>query len=45
VLDLCDGVRTLSDVEAELQQRHPELFPNRTDAAVFVAEVVSRYSC
>ena len=44
VLDLCDGVRTLSDVESELLDRHRELFPNRADAAAFVAEVVTRYS-
>ena len=44
VLDLCDGVRTLSDVESELQERHHEIFPNRADAAAFVAEVVTRYS-
>ena len=44
VLDLCDGARTLSDVESELLDRHGELFPNRADAAAFVAEVVTRYS-
>ena len=44
VLDLCDGVRALSDVESELQRRHAEFFPNRADAAAFVAEVVTRYS-
>lgn len=44
VLDLCDGVRALADVESELQARHRELFPNRADAAAFVAEVVTRYS-
>jgi len=44
VLSLCDGVRTLSDIEAEVQGRHPELFASRGDAAAFVAEVVTRYS-
>ena len=44
VLDLCDGVRTLSDVESELLDRHREFFAGRADAAAFVAEVVTRYS-
>ena len=45
VLDLCDGVRTLSEIESELLERHRELFADGADAAVFVAEVVTRYSC
>lgn len=44
VLDLCDGVRTLSDVESELLDRHREFFADRAEAAAFVAEVVTRYS-
>jgi protein arginine N-methyltransferase 1 len=44
VLDLCDGVRPLSAIESELLARHPELFADRSDAAAFVAEVVTRYS-
>jgi protein arginine N-methyltransferase 1 len=44
VLDLCDGARTLDEVERELFARHPELFPSPQDAAVFVAEVVTRYT-
>ena len=44
VLDLCDGVRTLSEIESELLERHRELFADGADAAVFVAEVVTRYS-
>lgn len=44
VVELIDGKRCLGDVEREVQARHPELFPARKDAAVFVAEVVSRYT-
>lgn len=43
VLDLCDGERTLRDVEGEVYARHTDLFASRNDAAVFVAEVVTRY--
>jgi hypothetical protein len=44
VLDLCDGARNLADIEAEVLRRHPDLFPSLSDAAAFVAEVVSRYA-
>jgi SAM-dependent methyltransferase len=44
VLELCDGHRTLAEIERELLRRHPELFPSLKEAAVFVAEVVTRYS-
>jgi protein arginine N-methyltransferase 1 len=44
VLDLCDGVRTLSDIESALLDRHRDLFADRAEAALFVAEVVTRYS-
>jgi SAM-dependent methyltransferase len=44
VLELCDGHRTLLAVEAGTAARHPELFPLASDAATFVAEVVTRYS-
>jgi protein arginine N-methyltransferase 1 len=44
VLELCDGHRALRDVEAATAARHPDLFPRVSDAAVFVAEVVTRYS-
>jgi protein arginine N-methyltransferase 1 len=43
VLELCDGQRPLRDVEAATAARHPALFPNVSDAAIFVAEVVTRY--
>ncbi|MEP6958267.1 MAG: 50S ribosomal protein L11 methyltransferase [Nitrospirota bacterium] len=44
VLTLCDGRRPLSQIEQELLRRHPDLFPSLSDAATFVAEVVTRYS-
>lgn len=45
VLELCDGRRPLVDIEREVFATHPELFESEADASVFVAEVVSRYSC
>lgn len=44
VVNLCDGVRTLAEIEDEVLRVHPDLFRNREQAAVFVAEVVTRYS-
>jgi len=44
VVDLCDGVRTLADIEREVFRRHPDLFGNEREAAEFVAEVVTRYA-
>lgn len=44
VLQLCDGTRTLRDVEDEVFARHRDLFETRGDAAAFVAEVVSGYT-
>jgi protein arginine N-methyltransferase 1 len=44
VLTLCDGNRPLAQIEQELLSRHPDLFPSRSNAAMFVAEVVTRYS-
>lgn len=43
VLALCDGVRSLADIEREVRDRHAELFATVADAQVFVAEVVTRY--
>lgn len=43
-LQLCDGQRTLREVEDLVYARHPDLFASRGDAAAFVAEVVSGYS-
>src|SRR5206468_2971544 len=39
VLSLCDGRRTLAEIEEEVYRRHPRLFPSRSQAAAFVAEV------
>jgi protein arginine N-methyltransferase 1 len=44
VLDLCDGARPLSAIESELLDRHRDLFADGAEAAVFVAEVLTRYS-
>ncbi|HET8577417.1 MAG TPA: hypothetical protein VFO18_09980, partial [Methylomirabilota bacterium] len=44
VLTLCDGQRTVADIEAELLRRHPELFRSPAEAAEFAAEVITRYS-
>ena len=44
VVNLCDGVRSLSEIEDEVFRMHPNLFRNREEAAVFVAEVVTRYA-
>ncbi len=44
VVNLCDGVRTLAEIEQEVFRLHPNLFPTRDEAAAFVAEVVTRYA-
>lgn len=44
VVDLCDGVRSNSEIERQVFERHPELFPTIDDATAFVAEVVTRYA-
>jgi hypothetical protein len=43
LLELCDGDRSIADIERELQRRHPDLFPTRAGAQAFVAEVVAGY--
>jgi hypothetical protein len=43
VLELCDGDATVEEIERELLRRHPDLFPTLADAAVFAAEVITRY--
>jgi hypothetical protein len=43
-LQLCDGRRPLSEVEAQVFHRHSRLFASSGEAAAFVAEVVSGYS-
>lgn len=43
VLELCDGRRSLAEIETEVLRRHPDLLSTGTDAATFVGEVVTRY--
>jgi protein arginine N-methyltransferase 1 len=43
VLDLCDGVRPVADIEREVYDRHRDLFASLDLAQTFVAEVVTRY--
>lgn len=44
VLELCDGVTPLAEIEREVFRRHPDLFTSAADAGAFVAEVVTRYA-
>lgn len=44
VLDLCDGQRTVAEIEAAVMERHRDLLPVRADAEAFVAEVLTRYA-
>jgi protein arginine N-methyltransferase 1 len=44
VVDLCDGRRSLADIERQVRSRHPGLFATDDEAATFVAEVVTRYA-
>ncbi len=44
ILELCDGHRSLAEIEQEVHRRHPQLFDSSGEAAAFVTEVVSRYS-
>ena len=44
ILELVDGRRPLAEIEIEMLKRHPDLFPSLKQAAVYVAEVVTRYT-
>lgn len=44
VLELCDGTRTLAEIEADVFVRHRPLFSSNAEAAAFVGEVVTRYT-
>ena len=44
VLELCDGVRTVREIERVLAARHPDMFSTDRDASVFVAEVLAVYA-
>jgi SAM-dependent methyltransferase len=43
-LELCDGQRSVAEIERELYRRHPDLFRSPAEAAVLVAEAVGSYS-
>jgi len=43
VLDLCDGVRAVAEIERAVYDRHRDLFASLDLAQTFVAEVVTRY--
>ena len=43
LLELCDGDRSIAEIERELQRRHPDLFPSPEGAQAFVAEVMIGY--
>jgi protein arginine N-methyltransferase 1 len=42
VLQLCDGIRPLQQIESEVFARHPDLFRSVAEASALVAEVVAR---
>jgi protein arginine N-methyltransferase 1 len=44
VLELCDGVRPLQEVERLVYERHRELFASHGEAEAFVAEVTAGYA-
>jgi hypothetical protein len=44
VVNLCDGFRSLTEIEDEVFRRHPNVFHTREEAEIFVAEVVTRYA-
>jgi hypothetical protein len=44
VVNLCDGTRTVAQIEGEVFSRHSGLFRSHDDVSEFVAEVVTRYS-
>lgn len=39
-LDLCDGLRTVQEIESELRRAYPEMLPSEADASAFLAEVL-----
>jgi SAM-dependent methyltransferase len=43
-LELCDGQRSVAEIERELYRRHTDLFRSPAEAAVLVAEAVSSYA-
>jgi len=43
LLELCDGDRSIAEIEREMRRRHPDLFASDDGAQAFVAEVVAGY--
>ena len=43
-LSLCDGHRTVPEIEQELSRRYPEYFSSPANADGFVAKIISKYS-
>ena len=43
-LELCDGRRSVAEIERELYSRHPDLFRSPAEAAALVAEAVGSYA-
>jgi hypothetical protein len=39
-LELCDGVRTIEEIEAELRRKFPDMLPSDDEAAAFVSEAL-----
>ena len=44
LLNLCDGVRSIAEIEQALHERHPDQFASAREAGPFVAEVMTWYS-
>ena len=44
MLDLCDGTRSVAEVEQALHERYPDQFASARAAGLFVAEVMTVYS-
>lgn len=44
VVNLCDGGHTIAEIEREVLKRHPAVVKSESEAALFVAEVVTRYA-
>ena len=42
VMSMCDGSRSLADIEEEVFRLHADLWSSRQDAAAFVASVIAR---
>jgi SAM-dependent methyltransferase len=43
-LELCDGQRSVAEIERELYRRHPDLFRSPAEAAALVAEAIGSYA-